>query len=112
MAFIDDLRGLSRAEQIARVQGVAREHGDELTELQADQALSLNATQVADDPAVAFGRHKITDRHGELYAGYLPNWLSPHMAVWPDRGAARHERRRARRDDAAPSHGTEPEAEA
>ena len=48
MAFTDDLRGLSRAEQIARVQAVAREHGDELTELEAGHALSLYATQAPD----------------------------------------------------------------
>jgi hypothetical protein len=46
MTFTDDLRGLSRAEQITRVQAVAREHGDELTDLEAGQALSLYATQV------------------------------------------------------------------
>jgi hypothetical protein len=47
--FTDDLRGLSRAEQIARVQAVAREHGDRLTELEAGQALSLYATEVSGD---------------------------------------------------------------
>jgi hypothetical protein len=47
--FTDDLRGLSRAEQIDRVQAVAREHGDRLTELEAGQALSLYATQVPGD---------------------------------------------------------------
>jgi hypothetical protein len=46
--FTDDLRGLSRAEQIARVQAVAREHGDRLTDREAGQALSLYAAQVAD----------------------------------------------------------------
>jgi hypothetical protein len=45
-AFTDDLRGLSRAERIARVQAVAREHGDRLTEAEAGQALSLYATEV------------------------------------------------------------------
>ena len=44
--FTDDLRGLSRAGQIARVQAMAREHGDRLTEAEAGQALSLYATQV------------------------------------------------------------------
>lgn len=44
MAFNDDLRGLSRAEQIARVQAVAREHGDALTEDESAQALGLYAT--------------------------------------------------------------------
>jgi hypothetical protein len=49
MAFTDDLRGLSRAEQIARVQAVALEHGDYLTDREAGEALNLYATQVADD---------------------------------------------------------------
>jgi hypothetical protein len=44
MAFTDDLRGLSPAEQIARVQAVAREHGDELTEPEAGGALGLYVT--------------------------------------------------------------------
>jgi hypothetical protein len=48
MGFTDDLRGLSRAEQIARVQAVAREHGDRLTDREAGQALSLYAAEVAD----------------------------------------------------------------
>jgi len=46
MTFTDDLAGLSRAEQIARVQAAAREHGDELDESQAAQALNLYATIV------------------------------------------------------------------
>ena len=41
MTFNDDLAGLDRAGQIARVQAVAREHGDELTEAEAAAALSL-----------------------------------------------------------------------
>ena len=48
MAFTDDLRGLSRAEQIARVQAVAREHGDELTDLEAGSALGLYETLTPD----------------------------------------------------------------
>jgi len=48
MAFTDDLAGLSRAEQIARVQAVAREHGDELDESRAAQALDLYAALAAD----------------------------------------------------------------
>lgn len=52
MAFTDDLRGLSRAAQVARVQAVAREHGDELHECQAAQAVSLYmAWPVEDGPA-------------------------------------------------------------
>ncbi len=41
MTFTDDLAGLDRAGQIARVQAVAREHGDDLTEAEAAAALSL-----------------------------------------------------------------------
>jgi hypothetical protein len=48
MAFTDDLRDLSRAEQIARVQAVAREHGDELTDLEARSALGLYETLTPD----------------------------------------------------------------
>jgi hypothetical protein len=46
MAFTDDLRGLTRPEQIARVQAAAREARDELDESQAGQALSLYAAEV------------------------------------------------------------------
>jgi hypothetical protein len=46
--FTDDLRGLSRAGQIARVQAVARQYGDRLTETEADEALSLYAAEMAD----------------------------------------------------------------
>jgi hypothetical protein len=53
--FTDDLRGLSRTGQIARVQAVAREHGDRLTEAEAGQALGLYATEASDGPAR--GRH-------------------------------------------------------
>lgn len=56
VGFTDDLRELSRGEQIARVQAVAREHGDRLTEAEAGQALSLYATQVPGD-GPAPGRH-------------------------------------------------------
>jgi hypothetical protein len=49
--FTDDLRGLSRAEQIARVQAVAREHGDRLTAREAVQALGLYVTQAPGDRA-------------------------------------------------------------
>jgi hypothetical protein len=48
MAFTDDLRDLSRAEQIAHVQAVAREHGDELTGLEAARALGLYQTLTPD----------------------------------------------------------------
>src|ERR1700720_433928 len=43
MAFTDDLRGLPRAEQIARIQAAARAGGDEMDEAKASQALSLYA---------------------------------------------------------------------
>ena len=65
MTFTDDLRGLSRAEQIARVQAVALEHGDYLTDREAGEALNLYATQVADDPEA--GRYlTIHSRDGEI----------------------------------------------
>jgi hypothetical protein len=60
MAFTDDLRGLSRAGQIARVQAVAREHGDELTDREAGDALNLYATAIAGpwpSAGPAQGRH-------------------------------------------------------
>lgn len=41
MTFTDDLQGLSRAEQIARVQAVAREHGDDPDDAAAAEAVSL-----------------------------------------------------------------------
>lgn len=67
MAFTDDLRGLSRAEQIARVQAVALEHGDYLTGRQAGEALNLYATQVATDPGG--GRYLTSHSYPELGAG-------------------------------------------
>jgi hypothetical protein len=67
MAFTDDLRGLSRAEQIARVQAVALEHGDYLTDREAGEALNLYATQVADDPGA--GRYLTIHSYPELEAG-------------------------------------------
>jgi hypothetical protein len=53
MRFTDDFAGLSRAEQIALVQAVAREHGDELGEADAAQALSIHAAFGTDAPAQA-----------------------------------------------------------
>jgi len=67
MTFTDDLGGLSRAEQIARVQAVAREHGDELTEPEARQALNLHAMRVADDRVPS--RYLTICNHPELEAG-------------------------------------------
>jgi hypothetical protein len=67
MTFTDDLRGLSRAEQIARVQAVAREHGDHLTDREAGQALNLYAIRVADDWAP--NRYLTICDHPELEAG-------------------------------------------
>lgn len=67
MAFTDDLRGLSRAEQIARVQAVALEHGDILTDREAGEALNLYATQVADD--LGAGRYLTIRSHPEPEAG-------------------------------------------
>ena len=41
MTFADDLAALPRGAQIALVRAVAREHGDELDEVQASEALDL-----------------------------------------------------------------------
>jgi hypothetical protein len=59
MAFTDDLRGLSQAGQIARVQAVAREHGDELTDREASNALSLYLTQATAIHASRDGRRML-----------------------------------------------------
>jgi len=67
MALTDDLRGLSRAEQIARVQAVALEHGDYLTDREAREALNLYATQVANDPGAR--RYLTIYSYPELEAG-------------------------------------------
>jgi hypothetical protein len=67
MAFTDDLRELSRAEQIARVQAVALEHGDYLTDQEAGEALSLYATQVTHDPAA--GRYLTIHSYPQLETG-------------------------------------------
>ena len=90
MAFTDDFHGLTRAQQIAVVQAVAREHGDQLTDTEAAQALSLHATQVAGDLETAHAElarheHKLTDRHGEFRAGLLLDWPCPYLASRPDR---------------------------
>jgi hypothetical protein len=66
MTFTDDLRGLSRAAQIARVQAVARQHGDQLTDREAGDALHLYATAIADPwPAAGSAR----GRHADPEAG-------------------------------------------
>lgn len=41
MAFVNDFDGLSQTEQTAQIQAVAREHGDQLTELEAGPAPAL-----------------------------------------------------------------------
>jgi len=69
---------------------VAREHGDQLTETEAAQALSLYTTQVADDAqakpaAPARHQHKLTGKKGEFSAGRLPDWPYLDLAVQPDR---------------------------
>lgn len=53
MTFIDDFRGLSRAEQIARIQAVAQAHGDHLSDREAEQAVNLYATQAQGERRVA-----------------------------------------------------------
>jgi hypothetical protein len=85
MAFTDDLRDLSRAEQIARVQAVAREHGDELTNLEARSARGLYQTLTPDPDSP---RRTSRRRRAALAAfdgRYLPTSL-------PRQEAARHER--------------------
>jgi hypothetical protein len=95
MTFTDDFDGLTRPEQIARVQAVAREHGDQLTDTEAAQALNLYATQVAyaaqvaDDleavrAALARHQHKLTDKKGEFCAGCLYDWPCPDLVNRPD----------------------------
>ena len=90
MTFTDDFAGRSRAEQIALVQAVARQHGDQLTDTEAAQAISLYAMQVADDlqaahVALARHQHKLADKNGEFCAGCLSDWPCPDMAIRPDR---------------------------
>jgi hypothetical protein len=88
VVFTDDLRGLSRAEQIARVQAVAREHGDELTDLEAGRALSLYQTLTPD-------HHSPGPAARCLRAALAP--LDPHgrymfTSLLPRQAAARYER--------------------
>jgi hypothetical protein len=65
MTFTDDFADLTRAEKIALVQAVAREHGDQLTDGHAAQTLSLYATEVA-----AGRRHE--DRRSTAHAVKIP----------------------------------------
>ncbi len=91
MTFTDDLRGLSWAEQIARIQAAARGYGDELDEAQAGQALSLYTTLAAGtdervaalEAALHRHQHKLTDSFGEVCAGCLSDWPCPDLAARP-----------------------------
>jgi hypothetical protein len=91
MTFPDDLAGLPRAEQAARIQAVAREHGDELDEAQASEAIGLYTAlnAASDDRAASLEsalrrhQHKLTDRLGKVCAGCLSDWPCPDLAAWP-----------------------------
>jgi hypothetical protein len=87
MAFTDDLRGLPREEQIARVQAVAREHDDELTDLEARSALGLYQTLTPDhdSPGPAARRLK-----AELAASGLQGRYT-FTSLLPRQEAARYE---------------------
>jgi hypothetical protein len=89
MAFTDDLRGLSRAEQIARVQAVAREQGDELTDLEAGRALGLYETLTLDhhhSPGLSDRRLKAALAAFDPHARYI------FTSLLPQQEAARYER--------------------
>ena len=91
MRFTDDLAGLPPAEQAARIRAVAREHGDELDEAQASEALGFyTALNASSDDRVASlkaalrrQQHKLTDRLGEECPGYLSDWPFPDLAASP-----------------------------
>jgi hypothetical protein len=90
MAFTDDFHGLTRAQQIALVQAVAREQGDQLTDTEAAQALNLYATQVGDDleaarAMLAGHQYKLRDTKGEPSVGCLWDWPCLDLAIRPDR---------------------------
>ena len=78
MAFADDLRGLPREEQIARVQAVAREHGDELTDLEACSALGLYETLTPDHDSPGLAARSL---HAELAAFFGKFLLDRHQAT-------------------------------
>ena len=88
MEFTDDLRGLSRAEQIARVQAVAREHGDELTDREAGRALGLYETLTLDlhSPGPSDRRLKAA------LAAFDPHVRYMFTSLLPQQEAARYER--------------------
>ena len=79
------------AEAGAWIRAVAREHGDELDEAQASEALGLYAvlTASSDDRVaslkVALRRHqhKLTEMPGEVCAGPQSDWPCPHLTAWP-----------------------------
>ena len=86
MAFTDDLRGLSRAEQIARVQAVAREYGDKLTDLEAGRALGLYETLDHHSPGPSDRRLKAA------LAAFDPHPRYMVTSLLPQQEAARYER--------------------
>jgi hypothetical protein len=87
MAFTDDLRGLPRAEQIARVQAVAREHRDELTDLEAGSALGLYETLTPDHDSPGLAARSLK---AEL-AAFDPQRRYMFTSLLPRQEAARHE---------------------
>jgi hypothetical protein len=86
MAFTDDLRGLSRAGQIALVQAVAREHGDELTDLEARSALGLYQTLTPDHHSPGRTSRRLRAALAAFDGRSMPTSLLPRQE------AARYER--------------------
>jgi len=99
MAFTDDLRGLSRAEQIARVQAVAREHDDELTDLEAGSALGLYETLMPDHDSPWLAARSLK---AEL-AAFDPHGRYMFTSLLPRQEAARYESLARRREPEAGS---------
>jgi hypothetical protein len=92
MAFTDDLRGLSRLEQIARVQAVAREHGDELTDLEACSALGLYETLTPDHDSPGPAARSLKAELAARLATADPHGRYMLTSLLPRQEAARYER--------------------
>jgi hypothetical protein len=92
MAFTDDLHGLSRAEQIARVQAVAREHSDELTDLEAGRALGLYDTLTPDHHSPGRAARSLKSELGARLATADPHGRYLLTSLLPRQEAARYER--------------------
>jgi hypothetical protein len=101
MAFTDDLRGLPRQEQIARVQAVAREHGDELTDLEARRALGLYETLTPDHDSPGPAARSLKAELAARLATAGPHGRYMPTSLLPRQEAARYE---------LPARGREPEA--